>query len=439
MFNKLRLRLARTNAAVAGLIVLVISTAAYILIAGNIEKQSIQTLQMISADIAMQASSGDVNTDMTTKIMGGLYPYFVVKADSSGQSILTNFKTGIDSDKLKGVVQAILSAQAHKKQQLNKIASEADKKKATESMGLGTAVTGLGGRSFRYTDIGGRDGTSYLIFMDMANEKALLGNVLLSLAICFLASLALVFFGGLFLAGRAIRPIGAAWQRQRDFVADASHELRSPLAAVRSSLEAVLSKPGETIEEKKDFLEGMGDELARLSRLVDDMLLMARADSGAMEFRQENVNIASVAESAVALMKPVAEKKRMQCGIEIEAAPLVRGDAERLKQALLILLDNAVKYTPEGGGVHVNVSYHMGKAVVEVSDTGIGISREHWQLIFERFYRVDRARSRESGGQGLGLSIAKWIVESHRGSISVKSEFGRGSTFTVILPEGTTG
>jgi two-component system, OmpR family, sensor histidine kinase CiaH len=439
MFNKLRMRLVLTNAIVAGLIVLVISTIAYVLIAGNIKKQSIQILQLISADIAMQANNGDVNTDMTTKIMGGLYPYFVVKVSDDGQTILSNFKTGISDDTLKGIVQTIIAAEKEKKQQFNKIANEADKKKRANGMMLGTAVIDVGNRSFRYSDVGGRNGVTYLVFLDMAEEKALLGNVLLSLAICFIASLALAFFGGLFLAGRALKPIGLSWQRQRDFVADASHELRSPLAAVRSSLDVVLARPEATVEEKREFLEGMGEELLRLSRLVDDMLLMARADSGAVEFIEENVNIAAMAECAINLMKPLAENKQIGCSITIEATPLVKGDAERLKQVMLILLDNAVKYTPEGGNVHVSVKYHLGKAIIEVSDTGIGIAQEHWQGIFERFYRVDMARNRESGGQGLGLSIAKWIVEKHNGSITIKSEPGKGSVFTITLPEGMAG
>lgn len=432
MFNKLRMRLVLTNCITAGLIVLAMAAIAYFMISNSIMSQSQQFLQLISVNMAVQVNTGDVNPNMIAKIMGGLYPYFVVQVNNGGESVQTNFKTGIADDELLAIVKKILAAQVEKKELINRTNSDTGKKKA--AMMSGTTIN-VGNRSFRYSDIGGNNGTSYLIFLDMAQEKALLGKVLFSLIMCVLAGLVMVFAGGFFLAGRSIKPIRLSWQRQRDFVADASHELRSPLAAIRSIIDVVLAKPDAAIAERRQFLEGVSAEAVRMSRLVDDMLLMARADSDAVVFRNENVNIAKVTESAVKLMSPVAEKKQIGCTLEIQATPLVRGDDERLMQVMLILLDNAIKYNPEGGTVHVNVKYQPGRSVIDVMDTGIGISREHLPFIFDRFYRVDKARSMQAGGQGLGLSIAKWIVEKHRGAITVTSEPGKGSTFSVTLPE----
>lgn len=434
MFGKLRMRLVLTNVAISGLIVVVIAAVAYVLIAGSIADRSQQMMQLITADFAMQANSGEVNADALEKTMGGLYPYFVVEADGNGASLIADRQKGLGEDTMLTAARDALAKEAGLTEQLGKSGNYITQQKAAAMEAAGSVIK-LDGRRYRYSDVDSKSGVSYLIFVDMTGEEALIGNVILALSVCAAAGLAMVFFGGLFLAGRSIAPIRAAWQKQRDFVADASHELRSPLAAMRVSLDAVLSRPESTVADKREFLDGMGEEMSGMARLVDDMLLIARADSGAAVFARENVNIAQTVESAVGLMRPASEKKALSLALDIAAAPLVTGDAERLRQAVLILLDNAIKYTPEGGSVGAAVKYAQGKAVVEVSDTGIGIDKKDMPFVFERFYRADRARSRESGGQGLGLSIAKWIIEEHGGKIEVSSEPGKGSVFSILLPE----
>lgn len=171
-----------------------------------------------------------------------------------------------------------------------------------------------------------------------------------------------------------------------------------------------------------------------MTQLVDGLLVLARADSDALVFQTETVDIAQLAQNAAAFMQPGAAKKDIAINLQIKNKPVAAGDPARLKQVLIQLLDNAVKYTPAGGKIAISVDQIKDKAVLKVADNGIGIPKTHLPHIFERFYRVDVSREREVGGHGLGLSIARFIVEQHGGTISAASEQGTGSVFTIQLP-----
>ena len=239
---------------------------------------------------------------------------------------------------------------------------------------------------------------------------------------------------GFWIAGRTLRPIATALQRQRDFAADASHELRTPLALVRGNAELLQRHPEERIGAYDDVVQDIVDESDRLSRLVSDLLTLARADSGHIQIARSPVDLSALAAELLQKMEPLAHAKGLELRGDIAPAVGVTGDADRLRQLGLILLDNAVRYTRTGV-----VTLRVGRdghhaALLAVQDTGPGIAGEHLPRLFDRFYRTDAARSAESGGTGLGLAIAKWIAEAHGGRIGVSSTVGRGSTFTVFLP-----
>jgi heavy metal sensor kinase len=230
---------------------------------------------------------------------------------------------------------------------------------------------------------------------------------------------------------------------QQRFIADISHELRTPLTVIRGNLDLVRRMgmrqavggdggPDPQQEALEASLTAMQSEADRMARLVNDLLLLAQADAG-VQLRREPVEIDTI------VLDVYREGKALANGIELVLDPpecaVVAGDPDRLKQLLLNLVDNAIKYTPEGGCVHLSMARSDGWVRIDVSDTGVGIPPEHLPHIFDRFYRVDKARSRKHGGTGLGLSIARWIAEAHGGWIEVQSEVGRGSTFTVWLPE----
>lgn len=218
---------------------------------------------------------------------------------------------------------------------------------------------------------------------------------------------------------------------QQRFMADASHELRAPLTALQANLELLESQPNMPISEQHEALNEAGREVRRLSRLVADLLALARADAG-LSLNKERVELDRV------LLETLVEARHVTEGKQIEVAQLeptmVYGNPDRLKQLLIILTDNALKYTPLGGQVTLSLRQVARRAEIEVRDTGVGIPAADLPHVFERFYRADPARSRDPGGTGLGLSIARWIVEQHGGEISLSSSPGQGTIATVRLP-----
>jgi signal transduction histidine kinase len=248
------------------------------------------------------------------------------------------------------------------------------------------------------------------------------------------AGLALALVGGFFLAGRALRPIGAAMDRQRAFVADASHELRTPLSLIRANAELLQRHPQEPVQANMPALNDIIRETDGLSTLVSQMLTLTKADAATTPFVFTEVALHDLVEDVGKQVRVLTDKKELQLDVRVDGPVRVRGDEMRLRELLLILLDNAIKFTDAAGTVGLTLEADGGKAVVRVRDSGSGIPPEALPHLFDRFYRADKARSRAEGGAGLGLAIAKWIVEAHRGSIRVDSYPGTGTTFTVELP-----
>jgi heavy metal sensor kinase len=227
----------------------------------------------------------------------------------------------------------------------------------------------------------------------------------------------------------------ASVRRITQFTADASHELRAPVSLIRTTAEIAIQKKDRTAEEYFEALEEILAESERTSQVVDSLMLLARADSGKESFECVTVDACTVVNGAVEQGEKLTRHHGLEFASSLPNGPVpINADADALRRALLILIDNAVKYTPKTGSVKVKLETNDGFAVVSVSDTGIGIAKPDLAHIFDRFWRADKARSREQGGAGLGLSIAKWIVEMHRGSMDVESEPGKGSTFHLRVP-----
>ncbi len=215
------------------------------------------------------------------------------------------------------------------------------------------------------------------------------------------------------------------------FTADASHELRSPLGAMRATVEVTLQRP-RTETEYREILVSLGEQCDRLTVLVDGLLLLARADAGQVELRREAVDLAPLVNEIAELYHPLAEEKDLELSCEpVPSAPLL-GDPQRLRQLVINLVDNAIKFTNRGGRLTLRLDRRGNQVKLIVADTGVGIPSEHLAHVFDRFYQADPARS--SGGAGLGLSICRWIAHAHGGSIDVESEPERGAVFTVTLP-----
>jgi two-component system, OmpR family, sensor histidine kinase CiaH len=249
------------------------------------------------------------------------------------------------------------------------------------------------------------------------------------------AGLLLAFAGGYLLAGLTLRPIRAAIDSQRAFIADASHELRTPLSVVRASAELLKRHASQPVAANRETVDDIIAQSDRLGGLVGQMLTLTRVDAGQAVLSISEVALDEVVEEVGRSMRLLAAERGISLETNVSGPVRLRGDADRLRELMVILTDNAIKYTDAGGEVRLELRRSSGgKAVVRVSDTGRGIPPEALPRIFDRFYRVDKARSREAGGTGLGLAIARWIVEAHGGSIRVESTVGVGTTMTVELP-----
>ena len=239
---------------------------------------------------------------------------------------------------------------------------------------------------------------------------------------------------GYFMAGRALVPLKEAYDKQKQFAADASHELRTPLAVVMASADLLLADPSIKEPFLRQVLEDLKSEVKKMTNLVSDLLMVARSDNNALKFKIQRLDLSEILMQAIRTMTPIAEKKNIHLAGENFRKALINADEQKLKQLAIILVDNAIKYTPEGGSVLVAMEkIDNARAVFAVMDSGIGIAAEDLDKVFERFYRVDKARSREMGGNGLGLAIAAEIIKLHEGKISVASKLGEGTKFTVEL------
>lgn len=275
----------------------------------------------------------------------------------------------------------------------------------------------------------GRDVTTYYKGM----RKATTIIIVVSIIALIIAAIA-----GHVMAKKAMVPIKLAYDKQRQFTADASHELRTPLSVIMSSVEVIEQE--QTLS-KSPFIEqiimDMKDEIRKMSRLVTDLLTLARSEGQGYKLNKTEFYLGEVIEETIRKLRSLAGEKSIEVRFNNEFDIKVFADLERIKQLILILLDNAIKYTLDGGKITIKASLNRyeNNVFIQVIDTGIGISESDQNHIFDRFYRVDKARSRAIGGSGLGLSIAKWIVTMHKGEIKLMSKLGEGTTFTVVLPK----
>jgi heavy metal sensor kinase len=224
-----------------------------------------------------------------------------------------------------------------------------------------------------------------------------------------------------------------AFEQLRRFTSDASHELRTPLASIRSVGEVGLQKDGSRAE-YRDIIGSMLEEVNRLTSLVDNLLTISRADAGSLQLQMARIGVMQLARDAAALFEILAEEKALTLVVAGDEAANIQGDRLFLRQAVMNVLHNAVKYSPVGGTISVRVQKSADTVTVEIEDSGPGVPLEDRSKIFDRFYRVDKARWRESGGAGLGLSITKWVVEAHAGQITLESGPAQGCLFRVRLP-----
>ncbi|MBP2033862.1 signal transduction histidine kinase [Clostridium algifaecis] len=402
MFRKLKIELVLTNLILTSLVLVTIFSGIYILMRGSLDHSAYMRM-MKTAEIENIPPSEPPGKNPNPS------DNFIVKIDQSNKIYEISTNSRLSKNQAETAVQNVLKS---------------NKKRGNISYDNFT---------FRYI----KEPKSYgsiIVLQDKSFDNRVLNSLIGISAIICLVSLILVFIISLFLANLSLKPIIKAWEKQKAFVADASHELRTPLSVITTNLDLVLDNGEETIESQGKWLGNIKLETKRMTKLIEDLLFIARSDAHKTSLLSSKFDLSSSIMKSIIPFEAIA----VQHGIELKSDVLpdvnFLGNEGRINQLIVILIDNAIKHTPEGGIIEVKMAIIKNKIQISVSDTGEGIEEEYLDKIFERFYKVDKSRAKKDGHFGLGLSIAKTIVEEHKGNISVSSILGKGSVFKVIFP-----
>lgn len=290
----------------------------------------------------------------------------------------------------------------------------------------------ISSQDFRYMMMV-KHGIKEIAFYDLSSEQTIMYNLIITFALVGLASLGAFFIISLYLSRWALKPLEKSWEQQRQFIADASHELKTPLTVILANTDVLAAHKVETIQSQIKWLDYIKAEATRMRVLVNDLLFLAKSDAAKDTIIKSSVNFSDLVWSCVLPFESIAYEKGKQLLSDIMSDISLMGDEGKLKQLISILLDNACKYSDENGSIKLTLKQKQDKIFLEVTNTGEPIPVQHMPHLFERFYRADESRSRECGGYGLGLSIAQNIVNIHNGKISVTSSKEDGTTFSVVF------
>ncbi|MCG4514948.1 sensor histidine kinase [Eggerthella lenta] len=276
-------------------------------------------------------------------------------------------------------------------------------------------------------------GAAYLAFADMSAASGW-QTLAVTLAGVGAAALAAFFVISMFFSRWALAPVDRAWRQQRRFVADASHDLKTPLTVILANTSILLEHPERSIASQSQWIESTQHEAQQMQGLVGDLLLLAQVDEGAAPPPMERLDLTDLVEGELLQFESVAFERAVDLQSQLDESVMVRGNAMRLRKLVGTLLDNACKYADDGGSVNVSLRQSVRRIELAVHNTGFAIAPEDLPHVFDRFYRADKARTRDDSGYGLGLAIAHAIAEEHGGNLAAASDDERGTTFTLTLP-----
>lgn len=274
-----------------------------------------------------------------------------------------------------------------------------------------------------------------LSFLDITVQKDSLRSLIYTFITVAFFMLIIIFLISRFFANKSIQPIKEAFDKQKQFIADASHELKTPLTVINTNVDVLLSNKEDSIHNQSKWLYYIKSEAERMNKLTSDLLYLAQVDYSDVKMIFSDFNLSEAVEHIILTMEGVVFENNISLHYDIEPNLIVSGNIEQIKQVIMIFLDNAIKYTYKKGKINLVLNKNHNKINLSVTNTGKGIPEEHISKIFNRFYRTDKSRARNSGGYGLGLAIAKAIVEQHNGKISVKSIVDKKTTFSIELPK----
>ncbi|MDW7667305.1 MAG: HAMP domain-containing sensor histidine kinase [Bacillota bacterium] len=271
------------------------------------------------------------------------------------------------------------------------------------------------------------------VYRSIEMQEILLNNLFKILIYSGLIGLLILSAISFFLAGRYIKPVKESWEKQRAFTADASHELRTPLTVIKTNLDAATYDKESKIKENEIWFENIKEEISNLNNLIEELLLLAKNDTVDIKLNATEFNFSKLLNKTLDNFEKRLSEKNIVVEKKIEENLEICADENKIRQLINIILDNAIKYNNKNGSITISLKKERRYVKLMVKDTGIGISKDEIDKVFDRFYRGDKGRNREEGGSGLGLSIAKWIVDKHKGKINIKSEENNGTTINIYL------
>jgi len=419
MFRQLRLKMTLLNAGVTILLFIILISGVFVLLHYNSQQTTSFFLDDITKNV-IEKNMRDLphrhsDEDETEKKPGpGIFPmprpsFFFVELNASGQILHKSSFVTVNDETLTKLCEQIQQAE-----------------KSRDDITFANI-------NFAYLRTAMKNGQTLIVLNDASEEKTLLLNVLYNLLLVGVFCTILSFGASYFMAKHAIRPIQYATNQQKNFVANASHELRTPITIIQANLDILNgSPPGDTVENNRKWLDNIQDETTRMTELINALLFLARADANQQLLEKEYLNLNEVVAKTLASFQLLAAEKGIELSASAESSKPAFGDPARIRQLLTILIDNAMHHTLPGGKIMVKSRTAADASLLEVSDTGEGIGETDINRIFDRFYQADS--SRNHSGAGLGLSMAKWIVAQHKGTIRVESALGKGTNFFVSLP-----
>lgn len=273
-----------------------------------------------------------------------------------------------------------------------------------------------------------------IVFIDITSQQGILTSMIYIFLIVAIIMVIFIYFISRFFANRSIKPVQDAFDKQQQFIADASHELKTPLTVINTNVDLLLSNSHDTISNQSKWLYYIKSQSERMSKLTNDLLYLTQMDASDNKMNFADFDLSEIVENVILPLEAVIFEHNISLNYEIEPGLITNGNSEQLREAIMILLDNALKYTNEAGSVNISLKKHYNELQFIITNTGKGIPSEDLDRIFDRFYRTDKSRTRNSGGYGLGLAIAKSIINNHKGRIYVKSIVNESTSFYIELP-----
>jgi two-component system sensor histidine kinase CiaH len=396
MFDKLKLKFILINMALLTTVFVAIFVVIFVNTSSNINRQ-------IDGDLSALIKNSRKPIPNSINI--------VVEVDNFGQIVrdFKPFNVNIDSDKIQSSVDSILKN------------------------GKYSGKVSIEDSSYSYLTQQTSHGTK-IAFIDRTQYQNLLTELLKTFILIGSLSLVVLLIISNYLTNKTVKPIKDTFEKQKQFIADASHELKTPLTIIKTNASLVLSHPDDSIRNQKKWIDYINDQTDRMSILINEMLSLTKLDTDENRLILSSINMSKVIESMILMFDAVIYENNIDLETSIDKDLFINGDKESIKKLFSIIMDNAIKHTSKNGKIIVSLVNEKNKIIMTINNTGDVIEPDHLERIFERFYRIDSSRDRETGGYGLGLSIARSIVKQHKGKIYAKSKLGEFTSFIVEIP-----